>query len=89
MSKRFWMTEENAEYSEQYGTEYYPDEIAEAFCNYARENNGYDPDGQAEENCREALYYLHAICENEYNKDYFRTLYKILAKVTYNLQGRR
>lgn len=87
MGKKYWMTETTKE-DANYGSEYYPDEISESLCNLAKKRKGYMPDGQDYEDCMEALYQLKAACENEYNKDYYRTLYKILAKVTYVLNCR-
>ena len=55
-------------------TIYYPDEIAETLCKLA-----FDfPDEKTIKECTEALHDLRAIAENPYNKDYFRTLYKVL-----------
>ena len=41
--------------------------------------------------CVEAMAYLEALCENEYNRDCFRTLYRMLEKLTLELryEGRR
>lgn len=82
--KKFWMTE-TIKGEEDYGEEYYPDEIAEALCDLCKKELGYKPDGQDYEDCREALYQLMAMCQNDYNAEYFRTLYKVLAKVTYTI----
>ena len=82
--KRYWMTE-TIKGEEDYGEEYYPDEIAEALCDLCKKELGYKPDGQDYEDCREALYQLMATCQNNYNAEYFRTLYKVLAKVTYTI----
>lgn len=82
--KKYWMTE-TIKGEEDYGEEYYPDDIAEALCDLSKKELGYKPDGQDYEDCREALYQLMAICQNDHNAEYYRTLYKILAKVTYTI----
>ena len=83
--RRYWMTE-TIKGEENYGSEYYPGEIAEALCDLCkREELGYKPDGQAYEDCIEALYQLKAICENDYNSEFYRTLYKVLAKAAYTI----
>lgn len=46
--------------------------------------------GEADEKvlaeCVEAMVYLEALCENEYNRDCFRTLYRMLEKLTLELR---
>ncbi len=57
---------------------YYPAEIAETICNLA-----YDTPSQEKiDACTEAIYDLMAIAQNEYNKDYFRTMYEVLEALT-------
>ncbi len=58
--------------------QYYPQEIAETLCKLA---DG-EADGKPVEECTEALYQLKAIAENPYNSDYYRTLYKVLERLT-------
>ena len=55
--------------------EYFPDEIATALCEYTNitYKGVYD-------NCVGALYDLKAICENKYNAEYFRDMYRVLEK---------
>jgi len=65
----------------------YPEEIAEALLHaVGHDANIEDGEGSPEyaditaekEDVVEALYHLKAVCENPYNKDYFRTFYNIL-----------
>lgn len=82
---RYWMTE-TIKGEEYYGSEYYPGEIAEALCDLCKIMElGYKPDEQDYEDCKEALYQLMAICENDYNSEYYRTFYKVLAKAAYTI----
>lgn len=78
--KRIWMTDS---LDCEYGTEYYPGDIAEKICQYLRDNQSYDnqyiPEQNEEQDCVEALYQLHTICENQFNSDFYRTFYKVLA----------
>lgn len=54
----------------------YPDDIAQALCKVA------GVIGEAEiKDCTEALYQLHAIAQNEYNSDFYRTFYAVLSKL--------
>ena len=55
--------------------EYFPDEIATALCEYTNVT-----DKEIYDNCIGALYDLKAICENRYNAEYFRDMYKVLEK---------
>ena len=61
---------------EYYNNFYCAEDIAKALCHYAVE----------EEECikdvEKAVENLRAICENEYNSDYYRTLWKVLQKLT-------
>ncbi len=57
---------------------YYPNEIAETLCKLS----GEAVTEKVIEECTETLYQLKAIAENPYNSDYYRTLYKVLEKVT-------
>ena len=52
---------------------YFPDEIATALCKYTNTT-----DKETYENCVGALYDLKAICENRYNAEYFRDMYRVL-----------
>ena len=54
---------------------YFPDEIATALCEYANIT-----DKETYDNCIGALYNLKAICENRYNAEYFRDMYKKIKK---------
>ena len=62
-------------------TNYYPDEIAESLCQLAGVEDT-DVCAAAED----VLYDLKSICENELNKDKFRTLYRLLEAVTKEAQ---
>ena len=57
--------------------DYYPDEIASAIIKATGENSLDIISG-----CINALYQLQAICQNEYNSEYYRTFYKMLEKIT-------
>lgn len=54
---------------------YFPDEITTALCKYTNTT-----DKETYENCVGALYDLKAICENRYNAEYFRDMYRVLEK---------
>lgn len=58
--------------------EYFPADIAAALAEIAGMT-----DGETIENIIGALYDLKAICENRYNAEYYRDLYRVLEKVTY------
>lgn len=58
--------------------EYYPEEIAEALCAII----GKEPGEQEQRDYVDALYYLHTICQNNLNNEYFRTFYKLLEHLT-------
>lgn len=60
--------------------ECYPDEIAEALASVANENSA-----EAIQGATEALYQLKAICENQYNSDCWRDLYRLLEKAAGNI----
>lgn len=65
--------------------EYYPDEIATTLYNLScdMDKNDYNETKQDTINqLTDCLYQLMAICENSYNKDYFRTMYKCLETIT-------
>ena len=59
--------------------EYYPDDIATALINAANFPAPYPP--EATKDIEEAICHLKAICENEYNADYFRKLYRLLESI--------
>lgn len=59
-----------------FNTVYCPDEITMAFSSLVT-----DITEEEKKDLENGLYYLHSICENEYNSDYFRTTYKILERV--------
>lgn len=70
--------------------DYYPDEIAGALCRLAdKDFEEYDEYGQENsimKSVGEALYQLMAVCENEYNSDYYRDLWDVLQNLTENFQ---
>lgn len=55
----------------------YPDDIAQALCKMV----GVTDETEIKD-CTEALYQLHAIAQNEYNSDFYRTFYAVLSKLT-------
>lgn len=65
--------------------EKYPCEIAGALYESMKDMDWSDYDEENEiiiNHLENALYYLKALCENEYNPDYFRTFYKALENIT-------
>ena len=58
-----------------FNTVYYPDEITTAFSSLVT-----DMTEEEKKDLENGLYYLHSICENSLNSDYFRTTYKILER---------
>ena len=61
--------------------EKYPEEIAKTLYDLSADMDAQDYKEQKEEELRDltnALYDLKAICENEHNQDYWRTLWKAL-----------
>ena len=67
-----------------YRIEKYPDEIALTLYEKIKDLDFSDYEEEKEKEIEEltnALYYLKTICENELNKDYFRTLYKALERL--------
>lgn len=64
--------------------EYYPEEIA---VEIARKAGEADEKDIAE--LVEALEYLKAVCENEYNRDCFRALYRVLGNLSMELRHDR
>lgn len=56
--------------------DFYPDEIARVLMSYARMNN--EQQGKNAEQVTDALYNLMAVAENEYNNDFYRTLWDVL-----------
>mgnify|MGYP001074236087 CR=1 FL=1 len=61
--------------------EYYPEDIAAEIVRKVGEDNGKNVAA-----CEEALYDLKTLCENEYNHDSWRALYRMLEKLTEELQ---
>lgn len=64
--------------------EKYPQEIANKLYELSKDMDWMDYEEEKEkilQDLENALYYLKAICENEYNFDYFRTFYKILENI--------
>lgn len=59
-----------------FNTVYYPDEITKAFSSLVT-----DITEEEKKDLENGLYYLHTICGNKYNSEYFRTTYKILERV--------
>lgn len=67
-----------------FGAEVYPEEIASFLGSFTQNEypspHNWTPDEEDIEDCKEALYHLKAVCQNEHNNDCFRTLYKMLAR---------
>lgn len=57
--------------------DYSTEEIAKTLCKLAQETNE-----AIIKDCDEAIYYLKCIADNKYNDDYFRTMWKVLMKIT-------
>lgn len=57
---------------------YFPADIAAALAGIAGIT-----DGDTIDNITAALYNLKAICENRYNAEFYRDLYRTLERVTY------
>ncbi len=60
----------------------YPEEIAAVLCRLAGEDFPENDEQRDENDYTEALYTLMAICENHYNKEYYRSFYRLLERVT-------
>ena len=58
----------------------YPDEIAEQLYKLAYGENA-EVDQQIMKDLENCLYDLKAVCENEYNFDFFRTMYRTLEQI--------
>lgn len=69
---------------ENFKVEKYPQEIAEALYEQAKDMDYMDYEDEKEEvlcDLEKALYDLMAICQNEYNHKYYTTLYRILERI--------
>lgn len=69
---------------EKFEVEKYPQEIAEALYEQAKDMDYMDYEDEKEEvlgDLEKALYDLKTICENEHNKECYRTLYRILERI--------
>lgn len=64
--------------------EYFPADIVNALASVASET-----DPEILENATGAIYDLKAICENPYNSDYYKDLYRLLEKVTDKIENNR
>lgn len=61
----------------------YPGEIADAMIEKSKDMDFLDYEESVEEEkeaLENALYQLKAICENQYNNDYYRTFFNALVK---------
>ena len=68
----------------KFKVEKYPQEIAEALYEQAKDMDYMDYENEKEEvlaDLEKALYTLKSTCENPYNKECFRTLYRILERI--------
>lgn len=66
------------------GYEVHPEDIAEKLTRLADFGNDTEAEERAKSDILDAVYHLDAICQNEYNADYFRTFYNVLARVAEN-----
>lgn len=69
---------------DKFEVERYPQEIAEALYEQAKDMDYIDYEDEKElviTDLENALYDLKAICENEHNKECYRTLYRILERI--------
>ena len=57
---------------------YSSEDIAKVICKLS----GNAEDGKTYEDCELAIYDLKCVCENPYNSDFFRTLWKTLQQLT-------
>lgn len=60
--------------------ESYPCEIAEKLIELSKDMDflDYEDNEKIKSELENALYYLKAVAENEYDQEYFRTFYKVL-----------
>ena len=63
--------------------EKYPQDIAETLIELSHLNDGNIAIDQIRNDLICALYDIKATCENEYNHDYWKTLYRTLEAVVY------
>jgi hypothetical protein len=63
---------------------YEPYDIVLALCGYVGQTSQ-----EAMENATDALYHLKTICENKYNNECFRYMYKLLEQVTEKMEVER
>ena len=69
---------------------YYPQDIAETLINIYRNNDDSISTEFIEEDVIKSIYDIKAICENEYNAEYWRVLYRLLEGITYTYEtGKR
>lgn len=69
---------------------YYPQDIAETLINIYRNNDDSISTEFIEEDVIKSIYDIKAICENKYNAEYWRVLYRVLEDITYtNETGKR
>ena len=69
---------------DKFEVERYPQEIAEALYEQAKDMDYIDYEDEKElviTDLENALYDLKTICENEHNKECYRTLYRILERI--------
>ena len=69
---------------DKFEVEKYPQEIAETLYEQAKDMDYMDYEDEKElvlADLENALYDLKTICENEYNKNCYRTLYRILERI--------
>lgn len=87
MTDKWWNNPETDD-DQNYANELCPMDIVYRLCKYARENetDRWCPTEKDEADCMDAIYDLHAVCDNQYNRNCFRVFYKLLCKITHNLE---
>lgn len=68
------------------GYEVHPTDISDALSKLADFGNDTEAEEVAKNDLAEALYNLDTICQNEYNNNYYRTLYNVLARIAENVE---
>ena len=77
----------NKNYRQVNGYEVHPTDIVNCILSLAglEDGNGKEYERTKEE-LTEVLYHLDAVCMNENNKDHFRTLYRLLAIISEEIE---
>lgn len=71
---------------------YYPEDIALALCSIANPDfQNFDENGELNhevEEIRDAVYYLMAVAENQYNRECYRKLWDVLQNITERFENK-